>query len=215
MQVNLILLTGLAYSAVGALVMFLSHRSLCKKATRIVAGHPRDVAALRVQQSDGRYGLIILLCGNLLQVLAACGYTIAPHYWRYPSATLVGVMVLYGLWRFLAGNLSPAQRRAQLAAQPRNAIDAQRIFETRRSAVLLDAAIREEANRKAREQAKAPRNRSVVYVRHEWECRWWSDRFGVTQEALRAAVRRVGPMVGDVERYLGLISAPARYPRAA
>lgn len=214
MQLNLVLLAGVGYSALGALVMFLSHKALYQKATRIVAGYPRELEALRLQQHDGRYGLIILLCGNVLQVLAACGYTVSPNYWRYPSATIVGVMVLYGLWRLLAALSARRAAPVPQAAMPRNAVAAQRAFETRRSAVLLDAAIREAANRKAREQAKAPRNRNVVYVRHDWECRWWSDRFGVTQEVLRAAVSRVGPMVADVERYLGL-NGRVGYPRAA
>jgi len=206
MELNLVLLTGIGYSAVGALVMYLSHRSLYRKAARIVAGYPRDEAALDVQRHDNRYGLVILMCGNLLQVLAACGYTIAPHFWRYPIATFVGVLVLYALWRLLArqtGSREVAVDRPYAAA-PRAAAVAHRVFETRRSAILLDAAIREAAKRKAREQALQPRNLNVVYVRHPWECRWWSDRFGVTQDALRTAVSRVGPMVADVERYLGL-----------
>jgi hypothetical protein len=68
--------------------------------------------------------------------------------------------------------------------------------------VLLEAARREAANRQAREQARGPRDRSIVYLAHDWECRWWSDRFGVTVDTLRAAVRQVGPMVVDVERHL-------------
>lgn len=214
MQPNLVLVAGITYSAIGALLMYLSHRSLYRKATRLVAGYPRDLAALRIQQHDGRYGLVVLTCGNILQVLAACGYSVSPQYWRYPSATLVGLMALYLAWRMLARHASGARVEA-VHAPERTAIRyTHRVFETRRSAVLLEAAIREEANRRAREQAKGPRDRSVVYVKHDWECRWWSDRFGVSPAVLRAAVRRVGPMVGDVERYLGLARTPA-YARAA
>jgi hypothetical protein len=120
-------------------------------------------------------------------------------------------MVLYALWRVLAGR---GVQESHVAAPARDWAHLDRTFQTRRSAVLLDAAIREEANRKAREKAKTPRNRNVVYVRHEWECRWWSDRFGVTQDALRLAVCKVGPMVADVERYFRTSVRPA-YPRAA
>jgi hypothetical protein len=77
--------------------------------------------------------------------------------------------------------------------------------------VLLDAARREAANRRARELAKGPRDRSVVYVAQDWDCRWWSDRFGVAPDVLKAAVRQVGPMVKDIERHL---SAKARRPYA-
>ena len=216
MQVNLVLAAGIVYSVIGALLMYLSHRSLYRKAIRCVAGYPRDLAALRIQQHDGRYGVIILMCGNILQVFAACGYAVSPQYWRYPSVTLVGVMGLYVLWRMLARRSS----RAEAVAMERRAVDrtsityAHRVFETRRSAVLLEAAIREEANRRAREAAKGPRDRSVVYVKQDWECRWWSDRFGVTPAMLRAAVRSVGPMVADVERYLALRSTP-KYVRSA
>lgn len=214
MHVNLVLVAGIAFSAIGALLMYLSHRSLYRKASRTLAGYPRDLAALRIQQHDGRYGLILLTCGNILQVLAACGYTVAPQYWRYPSATLFGLIGLYAIWRMLAWHASGAKVVPAAAIESTSIRYTQRSFETRRSAVLLDAAIREEANRRAREQAKGARDRSVVYVKHEWECRWWSDRFGVSPAVLRAAVRRVGPMVGDVERYLAAQARPA-YARAA
>ena len=210
MTINLVLAAGLFYSAIGALVMFLSHRALYRRASRIVAGHPRDLVALRTQQHDSRYGLILLVCGNLLQLFAAFGYAVSPHFWRYPIATLVCMMCLYGVWRLLA------RRGFSDVAAPveRTARSARRVFETRRSFVLLEAAIQEEANRKAREVAKGPRDRSVVYVGQEWECRWWSDKLGVSQAVLRSTVRRVGPMLADVERHLGIRGGPV-YARAA
>ena len=210
MNINLVLATGLVYSLIGALVMFLSHRALYHKATQIIAGYPRVLAALKIQQHDGRCGLIILLCGNVLQVVAACGYSISPNYWRYPTATVLGVLFLYGVWRLLARR--PVAVAS--AAPERAGTRVKRVYETRRSVRLLDAARQEAANRQARELAKGPRDRSVVYVAQEWECRWWSDKFGVTQDMLRATVRRVGPMVADVESHLGL-RGRARHLRAA
>jgi hypothetical protein len=210
MNMNLVLATGLAYAFIGALIMFVSHRAIYRRATQIVAGYPKVLAALRAQRHDGRFGLIILLSGNLLQVLAACGYSAPIGLWRFPAALAVGALVFYGVWRLLVSRT--VSRRKPAATQVR--FDPKRSYETRRSRVLLDAARREAATKLAREQAKGPRDRSVVYLAHEWECRWWSDRFGVTTDVLKAAVRQVGPMVADIERHLQRRSR-GRYALAA
>ncbi|MDB5865486.1 MAG: hypothetical protein JWO70_3292 [Betaproteobacteria bacterium] len=210
MNMNLVLATGLAYAFIGALIMFVSHRAIYRRATQIVAGYPKVLAALRAQRHDGRFGLIILLSGNLLQVLAACGYSAPIGLWRFPAALAVGALVFYGVWRLLVSRTGAGRKPA--SAQVR--FDPKRSYETRRSRVLLDAARREAATKLAREQAKGPRDRSVVYLAHEWECRWWSDRFGVTTDVLRAAVRQVGPMVADIERHLERRSR-GRYALAA
>lgn len=34
------------------------------------------------------------------------------------------------------------------------------------------------------------------------ECRYWSDKFGISPERLKEVVRQVGPMVTDVQRRL-------------
>lgn len=206
MTMNLVLATGLAYAFIGAMIMFLSHRALYIKATRIVAGYPRVLAALRAQRHDGRFGLIVLLCGNGLQALAALGYTVPMAHWRFPAYAVAAVVVLYGVWRALNGRY--VTRAASASARTRTEI--RRVYETRRSMVLLEAARREAANRRAREAAKGPRDRSVVYVGQDLECRWWSERFGITPEALRTAVRQVGPMVKDIERHLARTRNPRR-----
>lgn len=41
-----------------------------------------------------------------------------------------------------------------------------------------------------------------INLSEERECRYWSERFGIRAEELRALVREVGPMVSDVERLL-------------
>lgn len=46
-------------------------------------------------------------------------------------------------------------------------------------------------------------DRKRINVNQEHECRYWSDRFGVSPERLRQAVKEVGPMVEDVRDYLG------------
>jgi hypothetical protein len=198
MNMNLVLATGLSYAFIGALIMFVSHRAIYRRATQIVAGYPRVLAALRAQRYDGRFGLVVLLCGNVLQVLAACGYSAPIGLWRYPAAFAAGILVLYGLWRIIVAH------RVARGARPKQRVIPDRSYETRRSRVLLDAARREAPKYMAREQARAPRDRSVVCLAHEWECRWWSDRFGVSADSLRAAVRQVGPMVADIERHLAV-----------
>ena len=42
-----------------------------------------------------------------------------------------------------------------------------------------------------------------INVHDEHECRYWSTRFGVSQERLRKAVREAGPTVQAVREYLG------------
>jgi hypothetical protein len=56
-----------------------------------------------------------------------------------------------------------------------------------------------------------PDNRSLrgkpdqirINVHEDYELRRWCAHFGVTADQLRAAVHAVGPMVKDVQRYLG------------
>src|SRR5688572_25873367 len=142
MNINLVLATGLAYAVLGAIIMFLSHRALYLKATRIIAGYPRILAALRMHRHDARFGLVVLVCGNVLQVLAACGYTLPLAHWQFPFYTAVAMIFLYGLWRYV--------RARPVAARSRSAgarIAIRRVYETRRSMILLDAARREAANR--------------------------------------------------------------------
>src|ERR1700754_3881706 len=104
MNINLVLATGVAYAFIGALIMFVSHRAIYRRATQIVAGYPRVLAALRAQRYDGRFGLVVLLCGNVLQVLAACGYSAPLALWRYPAAVVAGALVVYGAWRLIVAH---------------------------------------------------------------------------------------------------------------
>ena len=52
-------------------------------------------------------------------------------------------------------------------------------------------------------------DRSRIDVSQEHECRYWSQKFGVTPEQLKFAVERVGPMADDVHRELSNINMRA------
>jgi hypothetical protein len=196
---------------IGAAIMYLSHRALYRRAIRIVAGYPRVLAALRTQRHDGRFGVIVLMCGSVLQALAAIGYSVSIAHWRIPVYAALASLCLYALWRVVS-----ARRRGEGPGEmDRERITGPRVYESRRSMVLLDAARRDAAKRRARELASESNRRSVIYVGEEWECRWWSDRFGVTPAVLKAAVRDVGPMVQDVERYFAARRQRAAYAFAA
>jgi hypothetical protein len=50
---------------------------------------------------------------------------------------------------------------------------------------------------------KGPQDRSRISVNEKYELEYWSKRFGVSEDALRAAVKQVGNSVEAVERHLG------------
>lgn len=50
---------------------------------------------------------------------------------------------------------------------------------------------------------RGPRDRSRVNVNESYEVRYWCKEFSCTEQQLRDAVRRVGPMAADVRRALG------------
>ena len=45
-------------------------------------------------------------------------------------------------------------------------------------------------------------DRDRIDVSQEQECRYWSEKFGVSAEKIKDAVKDVGPMAKNVERYL-------------
>ena len=47
-----------------------------------------------------------------------------------------------------------------------------------------------------------PQDAQRVNVQQPHELRYWTEKFGVSAEALREAVQQVGPMVEDVADYL-------------
>jgi hypothetical protein len=42
-------------------------------------------------------------------------------------------------------------------------------------------------------------DRDRINVNEDYELKYWTEQFGVSKEELAAAVKRVGPMVRDVE----------------
>lgn len=50
---------------------------------------------------------------------------------------------------------------------------------------------------------RGPQDRSRVNVNEEWELQYWSRKFGVSAEQLRAAVKAVGPSADAVGKHLG------------
>lgn len=46
-------------------------------------------------------------------------------------------------------------------------------------------------------------DRIRINTSEDYEVRDWAKKFGVTEDALRRAVERVGPMADDVRRELG------------
>ena len=49
---------------------------------------------------------------------------------------------------------------------------------------------------------RTPSDSSRVSLNEEWEVRWWCDKFGCTEVALRQAVGTAGPLSADVQREL-------------
>ncbi|NII53656.1 DUF3606 domain-containing protein [Luteibacter sp. SG786] len=45
-------------------------------------------------------------------------------------------------------------------------------------------------------------DRSRINVNEDYEVRYWTKEFGISEDALRDAVKRVGPMVDDVRAEL-------------
>lgn len=55
----------------------------------------------------------------------------------------------------------------------------------------------------ADDPTKHAADRHRIDVSQDYECRYWSERFGVTPDELKGAVSRAGPMVEDVAHELG------------
>lgn len=49
---------------------------------------------------------------------------------------------------------------------------------------------------------KGPGDSQRINVNEEYELQYWSSKFGVSKDQLRATIRRVGVMAEDVKRAL-------------
>ncbi|BBK41128.1 hypothetical protein STVA_11480 [Allostella vacuolata] len=52
---------------------------------------------------------------------------------------------------------------------------------------------------------RGPADRARINVEQDYELRYWSRKFGVDAERLRAAVAKVGPMADKVAGELGRV----------
>ncbi|WBX97022.1 DUF3606 domain-containing protein [Chryseobacterium gambrini] len=50
---------------------------------------------------------------------------------------------------------------------------------------------------------RRPQDASKVNVNETWELEYWSNKFGVTKEKLKEAVKAVGTSAAAVQKYLG------------
>jgi len=50
---------------------------------------------------------------------------------------------------------------------------------------------------------KGKPDRDRINVGEDYEVRYWAEKFVVTRDELKEAVRRVGPMAKDVAKHLG------------
>jgi hypothetical protein len=54
----------------------------------------------------------------------------------------------------------------------------------------------------ADDMKKGPQDRSKININEDHEVRYWSDKFGVTPDQLRTAVKKVGNSADAIEREL-------------
>ena len=50
---------------------------------------------------------------------------------------------------------------------------------------------------------RSPQDASRINVNEEWELRYWTQKFGVTEEELKAAVKKAGVNVDAVSKHFG------------
>jgi hypothetical protein len=50
---------------------------------------------------------------------------------------------------------------------------------------------------------RGPQDRSRINVEQDYELQYWTQKFGVSSDKLREAVKQVGPSADAVERHLG------------
>ena len=51
---------------------------------------------------------------------------------------------------------------------------------------------------------RVPEDPTKINVNQSWEVQYWTEKFGVTEQQLKTAVKAVGPLVKDVKRHLNL-----------
>lgn len=191
MQTNLVLVTAWGCGLVGALLTLTSHFAVRHTTRGVHVAYPRVLARVHARRVDRRFGLLLLGCAAALYALATLGYSAPLSLWRYPAVALGALSAAYALRRLLVLHRRTSRRAA-----------ARTLYETPRTRTLREAALTESAAMRAMELARDPRDRGVVYLAREWDRRWWANRLGASTDAIRAAMREVGPMVKDIEQHL-------------
>lgn len=51
---------------------------------------------------------------------------------------------------------------------------------------------------------RKPEDPTKINVNQSWEIQYWTKKLGVSEQKLKTAVSKVGPLVKDVKRYLNL-----------
>lgn len=59
-------------------------------------------------------------------------------------------------------------------------------------------------------QRKGPEDPRTINLSQEWEVKYWSQKYGITEEQLREIVKQVGSSRSKVEFYLNLLSKDDR-----
>jgi hypothetical protein len=195
MDTNLLLITGVLFSAVGTAVMLVAQVALWTATRCTAVAYPRELARREIQRQDRQFGLSLVACGATLLALAAWGYSAPLNLWRFPACAAMAMILAYGIARLAATRSAAHPRTSSHKSMPR-------LYETARSMRLREAAQVEAANLNAIELARHPRDKGVVYLTRDVDRRWWSARFGVSADVLKAAMREVGPMTKDIERHL-------------
>ncbi len=52
---------------------------------------------------------------------------------------------------------------------------------------------------------RGPADRTRINVNEKWEVEYWTKELRVTEQKLRDAVKKVGVMVVDVKKHLGIV----------
>ncbi|HEX2827657.1 MAG TPA: DUF3606 domain-containing protein [Burkholderiales bacterium] len=71
--------------------------------------------------------------------------------------------------------------------------------QSRRAHLLREDARRHHQRRGPLDTFRDPRSSPVIFASEHWQQRWWCEKLDVTTEALRAAMREVGPMTADIQ----------------
>lgn len=195
-QMNLVLVVAVWCGATGALLSLASHVAAWRTGRSLVVAYPRVLARLHARRLDRRFGFVLLGVGAALYILAGRGFSAPLSLWRYPAAAAAALIVAYGLARVAILYRRTTHRPGRKSAKS--------LYETPRTRTLREAAVAEAAALRARELARDPRDRGIVFLAREWDRRWWSNRLGVSADTLHAAMRQVGPMVTDIEQHLGV-----------